>query len=1173
MPKSKSMVTVDFDVDETKYDESNRFILLKDNGVDHKESKTKQRSKKEAKLKSQLLSKKKRKKLEKILERKNRKFNVTNRANLIDELRQYQLKDSEYNQMPTTSVIQTVGKRKIDKLLELYNSINNDNSQQQSGEASKFSHKKYKIQRVRSKNNEKNFFRNDPSVLGFDKDSETCSSDDDEIEREEQEEIKTTLDKIPRTITNEEDLSVEIITNHENFKADVEEKNDQNDENVKKAEFSEKNVSIVTESVTQTTTKPEEKIKTVFVQVDRSEEIQKLRLKLPILCEEHTVMDAINHNRVVIICGETGSGKTTQVPQFLYEAGYALNDKKIAITEPRRVAAISMSKRVAYEMNLTESEVSYQIRYEGNVSDRTRIKFMTDGILLKEIESDFLLKQYSAVVIDEAHERSLFSDILIGFLSKISEMRYEKGDPLKLIIMSATLKIEEFIRNSRLFSEPPPVIKINSRQYPVTVHYAKRTNPNYLHEAYKTVCKIHSHSPPGSILVFVTGRNEVQYLVRMLKNKFPMGQHDKFVENLSSVSKESQENSTDENHPSTIHLDSFSVDPIENEEEDAEETDEKSNNSTKLFINDSDEDEEFEKTKNDSDESDNDDCFLEDDGWDLTKEPLYCLPFYSMLSNEKQMLIFKKPPANCRLCVIATNVAETSLTIPNIKYVIDTGKVKNKLYDKVTSVSTFLIEWISKASANQRSGRAGRTSAGHCYRLYSSAVYNDFIEHPMPEILSKPVDNLYLQLKAIGIEDVGKFPFVTRPEFETLKAAEKRLLMLGALERKKFLDLNSKALFCSKITSLGQVMANFPVHPRYSKMLCLSIQSNLMPYSLAIISAFTVQELFASDIINDHREGRKISPFFSSPLCQTLGDLMPLLEIFHTIDKENFSRKFCEIHGLRYKAVVEMKKLRQLLQNALNRIDDRCYLPQFQNQLRTISLNYEIPNEIQIKNLRQLFICCFPDHIAKQIKTITTTETNEDGEVIKKVKKSVKNCYQTIEVEDFVYIPSQSILFNENFEYVVYQEIFESGKLFMRNVVPIESEWLPLYAKQFCSLSSPLNDPGPRYDSKDDQIKCFRSSTFGPLNWEMPSIEMEYPNTIEKFCFFAHFLFKGSVIEWFGNNIDHLNSSTIVFTKSWAMIQPKAEKVVKLLMNNKICSKKALIERWKSNKNCEFISY
>ncbi|CAF4503188.1 unnamed protein product, partial [Rotaria sp. Silwood2] len=259
------------------------------------------------------------------------------------------------------------------------------------------------------------------------------------------------------------------------------------------------------------------------VQVERSEEIQAIRSQLPIITEEQAIMEAIHDNLVVLICGETGSGKTTQLPQFLYEAGYTLDGKMIGITEPRRVAAISMASRVAHELNLTNDQVSYQIRYEGTYKKETTcIKFMTDGVLLKEVQNDFLLTNYSCILIDEAHERSVATDVLIGLLSRIVPIRCRRNDPLRLVIMSATMRIEEFINNRHLFKLKPKIINIDARQYPVTQHFNKHTPKNYINEVYKKVCKIHRQLPSGGILVFLTGQQEVKTLCHQLRKKFPM---------------------------------------------------------------------------------------------------------------------------------------------------------------------------------------------------------------------------------------------------------------------------------------------------------------------------------------------------------------------------------------------------------------------------------------------------------------------------------------------------------------------------------------------------------------------------------------------------------------------------------------------------------------------------
>ncbi|KAH9497636.1 ATP-dependent RNA helicase dhx37 [Dermatophagoides farinae] len=1146
-------IQIEFEVDESKYDEFNPLILSDKSDAAKKEKNI--RAKNEE-IKKQLLSKKKKKKLEKILERKNRKLN---RTNLINDLQQYQIDENEYNSMPSTSIVQTVGKRKINDLLRLYSSINkNDDKDELNERNDDSSRKRFKIRKIKFKNNEKNFNRKDPHIIGFDDNFNTDDDDDDDEQESSSDDEENCDEKIEtKNINSGFDQKFEEKNETESKSNEVIESSEGEHQNTK--------TSKQNQSKIEDDKEVKDKKKSIFVNVDRPEEIQQARQRLPILAEEHNIMDAIMHNQVVIICGETGSGKTTQVPQFLYEAGYATNGKLIGITEPRRVAAISMSKRVACELNMTEKEVSYQIRFEGNVSDKTRIKFMTDGILMKEIERDLYLNKYSALIIDEAHERSLYSDILIGFLSRIVQVRHRNGDPLKLIIMSATLRVEDFTENKHLFKIPPPVIKIDSRQYPVTIHFSKYTNPNYMQEAFKKVCKIHSVSPPGGILVFVTGRTEVLSLVRMLKAKFPIThQIDQKYSNPNNKTKAAKETvpnndqiiekSIDDensknilNSKSRINLDVYSIDPVE--------TSEKIIDGLDLCDNDSNDDDDGNASNDDDDDEDNE--YTEDLGFLTTTEPLYCLPLYSMLPSKKQALVFQPPPVGCRLCVIATNIAETSLTIPNIRYVIDTGKVKNIVYDRMTSVSTFLIDWTSKASADQRSGRAGRTSAGHCYRLYSSAIFNDqFKQYSEPEILKKPIDDLLLQMKAIGFENVTNFPFPTKPNLEALIVAEKLLNQLDALETKTLTGKKNKHIERSKITWFGRLMSYFPVSPRYSRILLLSTQANLVPLVVTLISLLTVQEFFPTDVSKAIKQRRE-SWFFSHPFCQILGDLWTLLSAFGSAHYHGFSEKFCVSHGLRYNAIREADKLRLQLLNQLRSI--------MKNQ--TLSSELSVPNEIQVKMLSKLYLSGFSDHIAKRIPFITVT-VQDDNDEVRKVQKSIRNCYQSIEVEHNVFISPHSVMFNQTYDYVVYQEIFESsdaGKMYMRNIVPIQMEWLAIYGAKHCTFSNPLEDPPPRYDPDDDCIKCHRRSTFGPHGWELPAIEVDYPDGLDKYCHFAHFLFDGLVFPSLKANLSYMSSPPILFVKSWAMVQPKVDNVIKCLINNRIDCKHALLNKWKIN--------
>lgn len=552
--------------------------------------------------------------------------------------------------------------------------------------------------------------------------------------------------------------------------------------------------------------------KAFSVKVERQADVQEARLGLPVVGEEQKIMEAIYNHPTVVIWGATGSGKTTQVPQFLYEAGFGSPDSPnpgmIGVTQPRRVAAVSMAKRVGNELGGVEEKVSYQIRFDSSVSSKTAIKFMTDGILIREIANDFALLKYSVIIIDEAHERSANTDILIGMVSRIVDLRAtmsredEKIKPLKLVIMSATLRITDFLENPNLFRNgTPPLIQAEGRQYPVTTHFARRTQRDYLEEAFEKVRKGHMKLPPGGILVFLTGQNEITALAKRLHETLanPQGGQSNGHKVRISASEAPLETEDLELGNDAAGIDDFDDsegsdgDPFDNEDDQDFEVEDSTPASSKVNI----------------------------------------LPLYSQLQTKDQLRVFEPPPENSRMIVLATNVAETSLTIPGIRYVFDCGRAKEKKYDRLTGVQSFEVGWISKASASQRAGRAGRTGPGHCYRLYSSAVYErDFEEHAEPEILRMPVEGVVLQLKSMDLQHVVNFPFPTPPDLQSLVKAEKLLTYLGAVSSE------------GKITSVGRELSNYPLSPRFSKMLAIGHQHGCMPYTIALVAALASIELF-----------------------------------------------------------------------------------------------------------------------------------------------------------------------------------------------------------------------------------------------------------------------------------------------------------------------------------------
>ncbi|KAF8917814.1 P-loop containing nucleoside triphosphate hydrolase protein [Mucidula mucida] len=704
--------------------------------------------------------------------------------------------------------------------------------------------------------------------------------------------------------------------------------------------------------------------KTKSISIKRPLEVEEARLLLPIVSEEQPIMEAILMNPVVIICGETGSGKTTQVPQFLYEAGFGTIDSEnpgmIGVTQPRRVAAMSMATRVAHELSLTSSKVSYQIRYDATVSPSTSIKFMTDGVLLRELATDFVLSKYSIIIIDEAHERSMNTDILIGVLSRVLKLReqlWTEGKdgikPLRLVIMSATLRVSDFAENKTLFSAPPPVINVAARQHPVTVHFNRRTASDYVAEAIKKATKIHTRLPPGGILIFLTGQNEIQGVCRKLEARF--GERALIEKRKQRGSLEARlailaEEALDVRTVGPAHAD------VEVEDLDLAE------------------------------------LGVEFDDNDV---PMHIVPLYSLLPSDKQMKVFQPPPAGSRLVVVSTNVAETSLTIPGIRYVIDCGRAKQRSYDVNSGIQSFQVNWVSKASAAQRAGRAGRTGPGHCYRLYSSALYEHyFAQFSQPEILQMPIEGVVLQMKAMHIDAVVNFPFPTPPERQTLQKAEK---VLGWTS-----------------TDLGRAMSLFPLSPRFARMLVAG--STQVPAE----SFFKSQQTHSS-------------------LGKGASDSFRELSVVGAYEYAGSGLKFCAQHFVRPKAMEEIHKLRAQIHNIV-RTNFPTIKTEFVPGLRP-------PNDLQLKVLRQLLTAGFIDQVAVRKDRVE----KESGGTKYTSTKGVP--YRALGVPEDVFIHPSSVVAGQSPpEYVVSTNASVG-------ITIVNPAWLASLGKgSLCTFSKPVKN-------------------------------------------------------------------------------------------------------------------
>ncbi|KAI8951419.1 DEAH-box RNA helicase [Xylaria longipes] len=688
--------------------------------------------------------------------------------------------------------------------------------------------------------------------------------------------------------------------------------------------------------------------KAFSVVVERNPDIQEARLKLPVVAEEQRIMEAIHNNNVVIICGATGSGKSTQVPQMLFEAGYGSSGSptpgQIVVTQPRKVAAVSVSQRVSTELGDHSDTVAYQIRFEGTSNEKTRLKFVTDGVLLREIGNDIALRNYSAVIIDEAHERSLNTDILIGMLSRTVKLREEmanedsKISPLKLIIMSATLRISD-VTNSTLFPSPPPVLDIEGRQYPVTMHFSRRTQSDYVDEAFQKIIRGHRKLPPGSMLVFLTSHNEISRLSQKLK--------------LHSTGLKSA------SYPKVRF--SANDGPLEVEDIEFGQTDDVTG--TELdelrFIED----------EQDFDEEEEAEFDVPNETGQAVPLKMHILPLYSLLPTKEQMRVFEEPPEGSRSIILATNVAETSLTIPGVKYVIDCGRSKERVFDPDTGVQRYEIGFISKASANQRSGRAGRTGPGHTWRLYSSAVYErDFQEFADPEILKMPIEGVVLQLKAMNLKHVVNFPFPTSPDRQSLAKAEKLLQYLSAITSE------------GHATQIGKTMSKLPLPPRFARILLVGHLHDCLPYTIALVAGLSVAEIFLpeSQVIPPEAEGGEQDFRTNEELAaenaraqarrkynevhrnfRSLDDASDAIKLLQAVGEfaHSPSERWCTSRFVRFKALQETQKLRKQITMLLQKDIPAFANLSFQEQL-------DRPSAKQVTALKQMVAAGFIDQVA-----------------------------------------------------------------------------------------------------------------------------------------------------------------------------------------------------------------
>ncbi|XP_059590212.1 pre-mRNA-splicing factor ATP-dependent RNA helicase DEAH1 isoform X3 [Vitis vinifera] len=537
------------------------------------------------------------------------------------------------------------------------------------------------------------------------------------------------------------------------------------------------------------------------------EKLQEDRKMLPIYPYRDELLKAVDDHQILVIVGETGSGKTTQIPQYLHESGYTKRGK-VGCTQPRRVAAMSVAARVSQEMGVKLGhEVGYSIRFEDCTSEKTVLKYMTDGMLLREFLGEPDLASYSVVMVDEAHERTLSTDILFGLVKDIARFRPD----LKLLISSATLDAEKFSD----YFDSAPIFKIPGRRYPVEIHYTKAPEADYLDAAIVTALQIHVTQPPGDILVFLTGQEEIETAEEIMKHR-TRGLGTKIAE-------------------------------------------------------------------------------------------LIICPIYANLPTELQANIFEPTPEGARKVVLATNIAETSLTIDGIKYVIDPGFCKMKSYNPRTGMESLLVNPISKASAMQRAGRSGRTGPGKCFRLYTAYnYYNDLEDNTVPEIQRTNLANVVLSLKSLGIHDLLNFDFMDPPPAEALLKALELLYALSALNR------------LGELTKVGRRMAEFPLDPMLSKMIVAADNYKCSDEIISIAAMLSVGNsiFYRPKDKQVHADNARMN-FHTG----NVGDHIALLKVYSSWKETNYSTQWCYENYIQVRSMKRARDVRDQLEGLLERVE------------------------------------------------------------------------------------------------------------------------------------------------------------------------------------------------------------------------------------------------------------
>ncbi|XP_061064063.1 probable ATP-dependent RNA helicase DHX35 isoform X2 [Eubalaena glacialis] len=656
--------------------------------------------------------------------------------------------------------------------------------------------------------------------------------------------------------------------------------------------------------------------------------IEQQRQKLPVFKLRNHILYLIENYQTVVIVGETGCGKSTQIPQYLAEAGWTAEGRVVGVTQPRRVAAVTVAGRVAEERGaVLGHEVGYCIRFDDCTNPlTTRIKFLTDGMLVREMMVDPLLTKYSAIMLDEAHERTLYTDIAIGLLKKIQKKR---GD-LRLIVASATLDAEKFwdFFNQNDTSDPARdtcvILTVEGRTFPVDIFYLQSPVPDYIKSTVETVMKIHQTEGDGDILAFLTGQEEVETVVSML------------IEQARALGRTGM------------------------------------------------------------------------------KRHLRVLPMYAGLPSFEQMKVFERVSRTVRKVIVATNVAETSITISGIVYVIDCGFVKLRAYNPRTAIECLVVVPVSQASASQRAGRGGRSRSGKCYRLYTEEAFDQLPQSTVPEMQRSNLAPVILQLKALGIDNVLRFHFMSPPPAQSMVQALELLYALGGLDKD-----------CRLTEPLGMRIAEFPLNPMFAKMLLESGNFGCSQETLSIAAMMQIQNVF---VVPSNQKSQAIRVHRKFAVEE--GDHLTMLNVYEAFIKHNKNSQWCQEHFLNYKGLVRAVTVRE--------------------QLKKLLVKFQVPKKSSEGDPDPVLRCIVSGFFANAARFHST------------------GAYRTIRDDHELHIHPASVLYAEKPpRWVIYNEVIQTSKYYMRDVTAIESAWLLELAPHFYQQGTHLSLKAKRAKVQD----------------------------------------------------------------------------------------------------------